>query len=141
LITESYINHLFSSINDISRQNANFENLLIRNLLLELKIPCKIRQIGDVNVRINLFFMQNGYQGVAEIDLNPLSLLELPRTIIANIAILHSRFSIRKENILPLIFCNSFINRRSDFYEVLYDISNILNIQIHVISLFALFIS
>jgi NAD-dependent dihydropyrimidine dehydrogenase PreA subunit len=117
------------------KKNNNSENTIIRNILLNLGIKTNTRAIGNNSIRIDLWGKQNDYYLISEIDIGGLDLLDLTRAILDDIAILHSRYKISKDKIIPMIIIDKFPNKRSDYYEVIKDIEDITGIKIMTITL------
>lgn len=132
---------LVKLINNIEKVKKRplFEGLIIRNLLIELGVPCNITPKGDVNFRPDIYFEKDGLIGIGEVNFGKIS-LNTPRRLLSDFAILNSRYDIEKNNILPVIFLSRMPNGRSDFYEVLKNVKETLRINIHVIPLLALLI-
>ena len=57
-------------------------------------------------------------------------ILDAPRNMIDNIAVLVSRYEINKERIVPLIISLQLPNKRTEYWQVIQDIKNVLGLQI-----------
>lgn len=121
--------------------DAQFPNLLTRNLLIETGVSCSIRRKGDVNLRMDavLSFTDN-QKGVVEVELAPIGILDSPRNMLDNIAVLNSRYNIEPKELIPLIISMSLPNSRTEFYRVIKDINKVLGIKINSLTIGALFI-
>jgi len=134
----SLIEVFMHRIMDIYNQDNYFENILNRNLLIGLEIPTITRVIGDTNFRIDMLSISDSKILVIEVDMSPVSLLETPRALLDNIAVLNARYDIEIHRLIPLVICAIFPNKRTDYYEVLADVRKVLKIDIKTISIAAL---
>ena len=138
-INDGHLQIVYSKISNITSDvSLNFPNHLIRNILLELGLYSSIRRRGDVYVRMDMIFSDDtGFVGVAEIETGN-DILNSPRNTLDNIAVLHSRYDIPMDKLLPLIVSFSFPNKRSEYWRVLSDIKNITGLKVSSITLGAL---
>ena len=118
---------------------ANFPNILTRNLLGELGVNAMTRRQGDTNIRMDMLLDSTSSVGVAEIEFG-IDALNSPRNLLDNIAVLSARYGLNKENLVPVVFTLSLPNLRSEYWQVLKDISNVLGIRIATVSVGALLI-
>jgi len=126
---------LFSLIyNKTLETNANsqFPNLITRNLLIQLGLNTLIRRKGDVNLRMDgVFNARNNpkIKGVIEIEFGK-DVLDSPRNILDNLAVLSSRHNYQYNDLIPLVVSFNLPNIRTEYWRVIKDISNVLNIKI-----------
>lgn len=118
--------------------NVYFENILIRNLLIALGVSSFIRATGDTNIRMDIMFNVENTIGFGEVDFNEVSLIDSPRSVLESYAVLHSRYGIPKEKLMPIVVCLNFPNKRSDYYEVIMDIDKVLQVKMKTIPVGAL---
>ncbi len=137
-----FMTRVFERIVNIGmRLYPQFPNILVRNFMLGIGVPYTIRRLGDTNIRIDsVFFSGENRIGVAEIEFTEGAILNAPRDVLDDLAVIHSRYHYDLQAIDPLIVSLRFPNRRSEYWQVIQDISNELNIQISSISIGALFI-
>jgi hypothetical protein len=124
-------------------QGAQFPNHLARNLLMATGIGVAMRRRGDTNLRMDLVMELPGSgQGTAEVELGS-GILDAPRFILDDIAVLASRYGIRKESILPIVITLSLPNQRSEYWQLIKDIKKVLNVKINSVTLgmLAIFVS
>lgn len=133
LDTFDFVDRVYKRIEYYKKKDFNFVNVLSRNLLIQTGNCCIIRRQGDVYIRFDALFDSNGHLGVCEIEFDKDS-LESPRAILDDIAILNSRHSISKESIIPLIVNFELPNKRSEYWNVIKDISHVLGIKIQSIT-------
>lgn len=119
------------------RYDAQMQNLLVRNCLLGLGCRCVIRRRGDVNLRMDALFSCGEQTGVAEIEFRQ-DALEPPRAVLDDIAVLHARYGVEKQTILPLIVHLELPNARTGHWQVAEDIAAVLGIRIRTVTLAAL---
>ena len=110
---------------------------LTRNLLLALGNDAAMRRQGDVNIRMEIVFSNADAKGIAEVELGA-GVLDAPRNILDNIAVLHSRYGIPKNAIAPLIVSLSLPNNRVEYWEVIKNIYEALGVRVGSVTLVAL---
>lgn len=113
---------------------ANFPNILTRNLLTSLGINAMTRRQGDTNIRMDILLDDTKLIGVAEVEFDD-DVLNSPRNLLDNIAVLSARYEVAKESIVPAVFTLSLPNVRSEYWQVLADINNVLGIKISTMSI------
>jgi NAD-dependent dihydropyrimidine dehydrogenase PreA subunit len=133
--TDKILGFMYSQIDkNIFRTVGNFPNLLVRNLLIELGIRAAIRRRGDTNIRMDLLFELAPSIGVSEVEFGE-DILNTPRNLLDNIAVLHSRYGYGLKNVMPVAFSLILPNQRSEYWQVINDINKILNIKIKTITI------
>lgn len=112
--------------------------LLARNMLLASGVAASTRRKGDTNVRMDgVFRTQTNQIGVVEFEPG-VAVLETPRALLEDIAVLHRRFDVPVAAIVPVSLIGVLPNIRSEYYRVMDDISSVLNIQCRTVTLGAL---
>lgn len=112
--------------------------LLVRNLLNEVGLNARTRRRGDTNMRIDAVgFSRNQRPFVAEIETGA-SVLESPRALLEDVAVLHSRYGYAVEGIDPVSVILTFPNVRSEYYQVIRDIEKVLGLRCRTITIGAL---
>lgn len=137
-----FVAKVYGHIMDTAIQSsAQFPNLLVRNLMLSLNVPFHIRRLGDTNMRIDSVFKSGENRlGVAEIEYSDGAILDAPRDTLDDCAVLHARYHIPLNTIDPLIVSSRFPNKRSEYWQVIKDIYEVLGIRIASITVGALLI-
>lgn len=125
----------------MTNQVSDLELILIRNLMLGVGILNKVAAKGNVDTRIDFLGVYGENKIPGESGMNGTDILGLPRRILEDFAVLHSRYSIPREQIIPLIFLLEFPRKRSDYYEVITDIKNITGIEIKTLPVHFLLLS
>lgn len=124
----------------IAALNDTQTNRLVRNIFISCGVAANIRRKGDTNVRMDgLLRFPSGQIGVVEIETSP-NVLESPRALLEDIAVLHNRFGVPMSEIVPVSVISSFPNVRVEYYQVIDDIENVLGIQCRSLTLASLFI-
>lgn len=119
----------------IPKQSAQFPNHLSRNLLIGVGIGALMRRLGDVNIRMDLLLGPPGInQGTGEVEFGD-GILDAPRNILDNIAILVNKYRSSKELIIPLVVMYTLPNSRSDYWLVVKDIRRVLGINIQTVTI------
>lgn len=134
-IDDSNISELFRNIAKQKKNDPNFPNLLVRNFLITLGYKAAILKKGVISIRTDLV----GTDFIAEIEFGE-DILETPRSILDDVAVLSSRYNVDFKKIQTLIFIDKLPHVRSEIWEVIKDIRKITNIKIQTISLFYLFL-
>ena len=125
----------FKSVTTHQKQSAQFPNHLVRNLMLEVGVNTLMRRRGDTNLRMDIVFEQSGGKsGTCEVELGS-EVLDAPRNLLDNVAVLVSRYKISKDGIIPLIVTLSLPNRRSEYWQVIKDIKQVLDLQINSLTI------
>jgi hypothetical protein len=119
----------------IASLDDNKKALLVRNLFHELGINARVRRRGDTNMRIDAVGLSRSARPfVAEIELSA-AVLESPRALLEDVAILHARYGYSVALIDPISVILSFPNIRSEYYQVIRDIENVLGIRCKTITI------
>lgn len=112
--------------------------LLVRNLLNEVGLNARTRRPGDTNMRIDAVgFSRRERPFVAEIETGA-DVLESPRALLEDVAVLHSRYGYAVDGIDPISIILSFPNIRSEYYQVIRDIEKVLGLRCRTITIGAL---
>jgi Fe-S-cluster-containing hydrogenase component 2 len=112
--------------------------LFVRNLLNEVGLNARTRRRGDTNVRIDAVgFSRSQRPFVAEIETGS-GVLESPRALLEDVAVLHSRYGYAVDGIDPVSIILSFPNLRSEYYQVIRDIEKVLGIRCRTLTIGAL---
>ena len=113
-------------------------NRFIRNLLIECGIQCRIRRPGDTNVRMDGVLATNeGRLGVLEIELGS-AVLESPRELLEDVAVLRGRYGVEVGSIDPVSVIMRLPNARSEYFRVISDIGQVLNLRCRTVTVGAL---
>ena len=121
-------------------RTENDINNLVRNLFIILGCNCSSRRVGDNYMRMDcVLYTVDGTIGSIEVEFGTDTLSASRRTL-ENIAVLHSRYSIDKYSILPIIVCLSLPNFRQGYWQVLKDIKNVENLNFFTFSIGSLLI-
>ena len=122
----------------ISRLTDAQSTLLARNMLVASGVRASMRRKGDPNVRMDGVLRTPTEQiGVVELETG-VAVLETPRALLEDIAVLHSRFGVPVAAIIPVSLIGTLPNIRSEYYRVIDDILSVLDIQCRTVTLGAL---
>jgi ferredoxin len=112
--------------------------LLVRNLFHEVGLNARVRRRGDTNMRIDgVGLSRSGRPFVAEVEVS-VAVLESPRALLEDVAILHARYGYAVTDIDPISVILSFPNVRSEYYQVIQDIEKVLSIRCRSVTVGAL---
>lgn len=124
----------------IDKLDSHVGNRLVRNLLIECGVRCRTRRTGDTNVRMDgVLATTDGRLGVLEIELGN-EVLESPRSLLEDVAVLHGRHGIDVENIDPVSVITRLPNARSEYFRVMDDIEEVLSLRCRTVTIGALLI-
>jgi len=139
--TDQIINDVFERISRLGpTQILQFPNHLARNLFIELNNKASMRRLGDTNIRMDMVLESSGSNiGTIEVEFGQ-GILDAPRNILDNIAVMSTRYGFNKNKIIPLIVSFSLPNQRSEYWQVIKDINTVLKIYIGSITIGALII-
>ena len=115
-----------------------FPNLLARNLLIGAGINASVARKGNNHMRMDILLSLNGGGGVAEVEFGQDAVLDAPRDILDALAILISRYGWDSKNINALIISDVLPNRRSEYWHIIQDINNVLNVKVGTLTILTL---
>ncbi len=122
-----------------SQLTDNFPNHLARNLIRTAGIAVDMRRTGNNHLRVDLVMGSEGIKhGVVEVEFGDEAILDAPRDVLDDIAVLVSRHGWSGPDTVALIVGDVLPNRRSEFWRIIKDIREVLGIQIGVVTVLAL---
>lgn len=116
----------------------NGENELLKLLFTGLGGKIYFPRKGDNSERFDATVLFDDYKVVTEVEIPSTAILDAPRNLLDDYAVIHSRKGEDTNNIIPLVICWDLPNKRTDYWNVITDINSILNIKIKTISILAL---
>lgn len=129
---------LIKSYKAIKLMNNGFEELIIR-ILSRFGYSTHLPRKGDVYERFDMFSEHSdGHKIIIEIEIPSVAILDAPRNQLDNIAVFTSRRGYDINDLIPVVICWDLPNKRSDYWNVIDDISKITNIKIKSLSLISL---
>jgi len=117
-------------------QKGSVLNLLTAKLLQEQGIATYLTRQGDVNLRMDGLGKCNNTYLVIEIESN--ADLDAPRDILDDVAVFCSRYNFQKDSVCGLIVLADLPNKRTEYWELISDIENVVSLEIYNIPLTAL---
>lgn len=113
--------------------------LLIKNIFSKYDIPVFLPRTGNNHERFDaLLEFDNSKIGLVEIEVPSTEMLDAPRNLLDDIAVYSCRRGVAVELITPIVICWTLPNKRTDFWNVLKDINNVLNIKIKTVPIMSL---
>jgi len=133
---DNVFDDFFRKFIDVAQdQSAQFPNHLARNLLIANGVGAAMRRRGDTNIRMDLVLGPPGVkQGTSEVEFGN-EVLDAPRNILDNIAVLVARYELSKDMIIPVIVSFSLPNTRSEYFRFIQDVKKVLNVKINSITI------
>jgi ferredoxin len=138
-LSENNLQNVLGALN-ISIRDAQFPNILTRNLLMENAFRTIIRRKGDNIIRFDGISEVNGSFHILEIEFSK-DVLEAPRSILDDLSVVSNKIAVNRSQFKPLIILNELPNKRAEYWRVIEDISNVLGVNIDTITIGMLFIS
>lgn len=113
---------------------------LIKALCDKLGLEARFPRKGDVNERYDVLIddPSNGHKIVSEVEVPSTAILDAPRNLLDDIAVLANRRRIQVDTLIPLVICWDFPNNRTDYWNVVKDIKNVLGVEIKTCSILGL---
>ena len=119
----------------IGNLNDTQTTRLVRNMLAVCGVVAHMRRKGDTNIRMDgLLRFDSGQIGVVELETGK-EVLESPRALLEDSAVLHNRFGMDVADIVPVSMIGRLPNVRTEYYQVIDDIKKVLNIECRTITL------
>ena len=131
--------HFSSELPEIVNKLTDIEAArLVRNMLVGCGLRANVRRKGDTNIRMDgVLRLASGQIGVVEIERSS-AVLDSPRALLEDVAVLHGRFGVQMDEIVPVSILGTLPNSRSEYYQVMDDIEQVLGIRCRTITLGAL---
>lgn len=123
----------------IKRMSQGEQNILARNLLVKLGNRATLARQGNVYMRMDGFYSNKKQFGVVEIETGA-DILDVSRAILDDVAVVNVRYGIDKNKNHPLAIVLSLPNKRTDYWQVLKDIRDVVDMSIGTITFGALLI-
>lgn len=113
---------------------------LIELILKKLNYDISFSRIGDNNERYDAMIELNKEQKIAivEVEIPSTAMLDAPRNLLDGVAVYCNRYDKDINKVVPVVFCWAYPNNRTDYWNVINDISKIVKLQIQTISVVAL---
>lgn len=128
------LNNSFSELKLLPNGN----NELIKRLFEELGYSVYFPRKGDNSERFDALISNEEIKTVVEIEIPSTAILDAPRNLLDDYAVIKNRKSNFNNDIVPLVICWDLPNKRTDYWNVIFDINNILKVRIKTISILAL---
>lgn len=130
-----------SSLRDsisVVKLTPNGESELIKLLFTGLSSKIYIPRKGDNSERFDAIIDFLDYKAVVEIEIPSSAILDAPRNLLDDYAVLKARKDEGDNIIIPLVICWDLPNKRTDYWNVVSDVKKILGIEIKTLSILAL---
>lgn len=124
---------------EIKRMSQEEQNILARNLLIKLGNHATLARQGNVYMRMDGSYSNKKQFGVVEIETGA-DMLDVSRAILDDVAVVNVRYGVDKNKNHPLAIVLSLPNKRTDYWQVLKDIRDIIEMPIGTITFGALLI-
>lgn len=130
---------LISSYQQLKLDPTGF-NRLLKYLCQRLNMTPYFPRKGDVNERYDLIMSDpsSDKQVMCEVEIPSIAILDAPRNLLDDIAVLSNRRGIPASQLTPLVICWDFPNKRTDYWNVISDIHNIVGLKVKTCSILSL---
>ena len=136
------VQHIFKRILDSWKiAGDRFPNFLARNLLIGAGLNASVSRKGNNHMRMDIIFSGKGIGGIAEVEFGQDAVLDAPRDILDALAILIARYRWSAQDIKAVIISDVLPNRRSEYWHIIQDIKNVLNIRVGTVTIFTLMLA
>ena len=139
-IPESFSKQYQDTISKKASRTPDLGEILVRNTLINMGIPTNSKAKGNNHNRTEFFGEKGDSIIIGESNCDNSDVLTVSRRILDDVAVMISRYNKGYSKIVPLSVINGFPNKRTDYYEVIYDINNILKISVCTVTFYVLFI-
>ena len=96
MLSDRYLDSFYENLFRNVKSKNGFDNLFVRNLLINLGLNTKVRSIVNNDIRFDLLAPYKGNIVLGEVGLYGLDILEGPRAILDDIAVLCSRYKFKR---------------------------------------------
>ena len=134
--SDCIIDSIYKSIKKMSQEE---QNILARNMLIKLGNHATLARQGNVYMRMDGFYSSKEQFGVVEIETGT-DMLDVLRAILDDVAVMNVRYGVDKNKNRPLAIVLSLPNKRTDYWQVLKDIKDVIGTSIRTITFGALLI-
>ncbi len=122
-----------------ARVGDRFPDHLARNLLIAAGCGAAMRRKGDVFARMDIVLGSPWPDyGCAEAEFGDVAVLDAPRDLLDDVAVLVGRFGRNLDSVTTLVVTDILPNRRSEYWRIVQDIRNVLGIRIGTVTVLAL---
>ena len=125
----------------LARSNTGdrFPVLHVRNLLAALGQGAAMRRKGNNHMRMDVLLGPPGIaRGVAEVEFGQNAALDAPRDVLDALAVLKSRYEWLLEDTAPFVITDELPNKRSEYWEIVKKIREVIGIRVGTITTLAL---
>lgn len=139
-VTDASIERFQTRLLDSRAKNdAQYPNHIARNLLIASGFSSTMRRRGDVNARMDLLIgFPEGVIAVGEVEGDSNAMIDTPRNILDDAAVMLSRYSIDRSKLGAVIVGFGLPNQRSEYWQIVEDIAATTGLKISTVSIAAL---
>lgn len=116
----------------------NGENELVRLFVEGLGGEIYFPRKGDNSERFDAIIDFPNSKCVVEIEFPSTAILDAPRNLLDDYAVIKNRHHEDSNQIIPLVICWDLPNKRTDYWNVISDIESILSLKIKTLSILSL---
>jgi len=137
---DDIVDDIFSRSNRVwTLVGDRYPNMLARNLLIGAGLGASVGRKGNNHMRMDIILSPPGIiHGVSEVEFGQEAVLNAPRDTLDSLAVLVSRYDWTLETTTALIVTDILPNRRSEYWHIIKDISNVLQVRIGTVTVLSL---
>lgn len=139
-ITQTFCSDYQQQLRNSVKKVPDLSEIIVRNSFINLGCPCATKPAGNNHIRTEFFAQIEDKAIIGESEITNTDTLSVCRRILDDLSVLISRNGFKYDDLIPVAVINGLPNKRTDFYEVITDINNILGIQISTITYYLLFV-
>lgn len=132
---EGLFRGVIANLNKLDSRTSTINRLVCKALQVS-GVNTFLTRVGDVNMRMDGVSVSQGYYVLVEVEI--VANLDSPRDILDDVAVFCSRNGVKKDNVKGMIILPELPNKRTEFWELLSDIKNVLDLEIMIVPLAAL---
>jgi Fe-S-cluster-containing hydrogenase component 2 len=118
---------------------TRYPDVLARNLLTTLGANAVMRRTGVTSMRMDILQQTvDGYPGIVEVEFGDEAVLDAPRDILDDVAVMVARHGWSRGKFHTAIITDLLPNRRSEYWRIVADIQRVTDVRVLTISMLSL---
>lgn len=122
----------------LSKASDTIQKTAVRSVLVAARCSVSLSRKGDVHTRMDgTYSTLDGARGSLEVEFG-LDSLEAVRASLDDVAVLNSRYDLRKSEQTPFVVCGELPRERQGYWQVVRDIHRVLDMKVRTATVGAL---
>ncbi len=140
--TDSLVERISTRSDRALTGNARYPTILARNLLRTLGANAAAKRVGVSSMRMEMLQKTvDGFPGVVEVEFGDEAVLDAPRDILDDVAVMVVRHAWARGEFQTIIITDVLPNRRSEYWRIIADIRNVTGVRVLTISVLSLMLA